>query len=64
MDGLVCDGCGEPLLLDDDVRYVLRVEGFAAQWDKISDRTGDAPFNSGMEQSMHAMGMLAKAAGK
>ncbi len=30
MDGLVCDGCGEPLLLADDVRYVVRVEGFAA----------------------------------
>ena len=40
------------------------VEGFAANWDKISDRSSDAPFNSGMEQSMHAMGMLQKAAGK
>src|SRR5436309_12695709 len=30
MDGLVCDGCGEGLLLADDVRYVLRIEGFAA----------------------------------
>ncbi len=30
MDGLVCDGCGEPLLLHDDVRYVVRIEGFAA----------------------------------
>jgi NAD(P)-dependent dehydrogenase (short-subunit alcohol dehydrogenase family) len=38
------------------------VEGFAAAWDKISDRTGDAPLQSGMEQSMHAMGMLQKAA--
>ena len=30
MDGLVCDACGSSLLLDDDVRYVLRMEGFAA----------------------------------
>lgn len=30
MDGLVCDGCGATLLLDSDVRYVLRIEGFAA----------------------------------
>ncbi|MBI4605781.1 MAG: hypothetical protein HY721_27765 [Planctomycetes bacterium] len=30
MDGLTCDGCGETLLLDSEVRYVLRVEGFAA----------------------------------
>ena len=40
------------------------VEGFAAAWDKISDRTGDAPIKSGIEQSMHAMGMLQRAAGK
>jgi hypothetical protein len=30
MDGLVCDGCGAALLADDDVRYVVRIEGFAA----------------------------------
>jgi hypothetical protein len=30
MDHLTCDGCGEPLLLDADVRYVLRIEGYAA----------------------------------
>jgi len=30
MEGLVCDACGETLLLDDDVRYVVRLEGFAA----------------------------------
>jgi len=29
-DGLVCDGCGEPLLLDSDVRYILDVRGYAA----------------------------------
>lgn len=38
------------------------VEGFAAAWDEISDRTGDRPVQNGMEQSMHAMEMLAKAA--
>jgi hypothetical protein len=30
MDGLVCDACGATLLIDADVRYVLRIEGFAA----------------------------------
>jgi NAD(P)-dependent dehydrogenase (short-subunit alcohol dehydrogenase family) len=34
------------------------VEGFAAAWDRISDRTGDAPLTSGMEQSQHALEML------
>ena len=28
--GLVCDACGETLLLDSGVRYVLRIQGFAA----------------------------------
>lgn len=36
------------------------VEGFAAAWDQISDRTGDRVVQSGMEQSMHAMEMLTK----
>ena len=40
------------------------VEGFAANWDRISDRSGDRVIGNGMEQSMHAMGMLAKAGGK
>jgi hypothetical protein len=30
MDGLVCDGCGGTLLLEEDVRYVLSIEGCAA----------------------------------
>ena len=34
------------------------VEGFAAAWPRISDRTGDAPMNNGTEQAMHAMGLL------
>ncbi len=38
------------------------VEGFAAAWEKISDRSSDAPIQTGLEQSMHAMGMLQKAA--
>ncbi len=37
------------------------VEGFAAAWDRINDRTGDAPLTSGMEQSQHAMEMLVAA---
>ena len=30
MDGLVCDACGAALLADEDVRYILRIQGFAA----------------------------------
>ena len=30
MDGFVCDACGATLLADSDVRYVLKIEGFAA----------------------------------
>ena len=30
MDGITCDACGEGLLLEEDVRYILRIEGFAA----------------------------------
>lgn len=29
-DGLVCDGCGDALLADSDVRYILEVRGYAA----------------------------------
>ncbi|MGE3692832.1 MAG: SDR family NAD(P)-dependent oxidoreductase [Novosphingobium sp.] len=50
----------EGVLLGENDRTV---EGFAAAWAKISDRAGDAPIGNGMEQSMHAMGMLQKAAG-
>ena len=39
------------------------VEGFAAAWPRISDRTGDAPIQNGMEQAMLAMEMLKRAAG-
>lgn len=38
------------------------VEGFAAAWDKISDRSTDKPVQNGMEQSMHAMELVQKAA--
>ncbi len=38
------------------------VEGVAANWAKISDRSGDSVIQNGLEQSMHAMGMLQKAA--
>ena len=30
MYGLYCDGCGEPLLVDGNVRYVTKIEVFAA----------------------------------
>ncbi|MEY2942328.1 MAG: hypothetical protein RLY97_342 [Pseudomonadota bacterium] len=40
------------------------VEGFAAAWGQISDRSGDVVIQNGLEQSMMAMTMLQKAAGK
>lgn len=30
MDGLTCDGCGCALLADDDVRYIVKIEVYAA----------------------------------
>ena len=30
MAGFVCDRCGKPLLVDEDTRYVLKMEVFAA----------------------------------
>ena len=30
MDGFICDVCDEGLLLDGDVRYVVKIEGYAA----------------------------------
>jgi NAD(P)-dependent dehydrogenase (short-subunit alcohol dehydrogenase family) len=47
----------EGTLLPDGERTV---EGFAAAWDRISDRRGDVPVQNGMEQAMQAMAMLAK----
>ena len=40
----------------------LTVEGFAAAWDRISDRSSDKPVQNGMEQSMHAMELVQRAA--
>jgi NAD(P)-dependent dehydrogenase (short-subunit alcohol dehydrogenase family) len=37
------------------------VEGFAAAWDRISDRKDDRPMTAGIEQAQHAMEMLAAA---
>ena len=39
------------------------VEGFAAAWPMISDRSGDQIMQNGMEQAMHAMTLLTKAKG-
>ena len=30
MNGIVCDGCGEGLLIRENVRYELKMEGYAA----------------------------------
>ena len=30
MNGLVCDRCGKTLLLDEDVRYIVQIEVYAA----------------------------------
>ena len=37
------------------------VEGFAAAWDRISDRATDAPLATGVEQAQHAMELLVAA---
>ena len=37
------------------------VEGFAAAWNKISDRSGDIVFQNGMQQSMMALELIQKA---
>ncbi|MCJ2179472.1 SDR family NAD(P)-dependent oxidoreductase [Novosphingobium album (ex Hu et al. 2023)] len=39
------------------------VEGFAAAWPEIRERTGDHVFENGMEQSHHALSMLSRARG-
>jgi NAD(P)-dependent dehydrogenase (short-subunit alcohol dehydrogenase family) len=43
------------VLLPDDQ---CTVEGVAAAWDRISDRTGDAPVQNGLEQAFNAMSIL------
>ncbi len=30
MDGISCDGCGDGLLIESDVRYLVKIEVFAA----------------------------------
>jgi hypothetical protein len=30
LDGIACDGCGDSLLIEEDVRYVVKIEVFAA----------------------------------
>jgi hypothetical protein len=40
MDGLVCDACGATLLVDEEVRYVLEIAGFAA-YDPMEITRGD-----------------------
>ena len=42
--------------------FQFTVEGFAAAWGQISDRASDTVLQSGMEQAMHAMTMIQKAA--
>lgn len=49
----------EGVLLPPEARTV---EGFAAAWGQINDRATDKVLQSGMEQAMHAMTMIQKAA--
>lgn len=51
----------EGVMLPEDDRTV---EGFAAAWQQIADRSNDAPIRSGMEQAQHALTMLAAAKAK
>ena len=50
----------EGVLLSGDT---CTVEGVAAAWDKICDRSGDAPVGNGVEQSQHAMTTILKSLG-
>ena len=40
MQGLTCDGCGCGLLVDDDVRYIAKIEVYAA-YDVMEIGPGD-----------------------
>ncbi|MCB2060274.1 MAG: SDR family NAD(P)-dependent oxidoreductase [Novosphingobium sp.] len=51
---------GKGVLLPPEDRTV---EGIASAWNRITDRTGDAPMQSGVEQAMQAMILLQKATG-
>ena len=60
--GVYQSGCvtmNEGVLLPEADRTV---EGFAQAWPRIGDRATDKPIQNGMEQSMHAMELLQKAA--
>ena len=48
----------DPVILPDDQRDV---EGFAAHWEQISDRSGDSVPVSGMEQTQRVMNQIQKA---
>ena len=54
MDGIVCDRCGDGLLVDEDARYVMNLEIFAA-YDPMEitqndlDQDLDAEFESALQ---------------
>jgi hypothetical protein len=50
--GLVCDACGAALLLDSDVRYVVKIRGYAA-YDPMEITREDLMKDFGGE--MHAL---------
>jgi NAD(P)-dependent dehydrogenase (short-subunit alcohol dehydrogenase family) len=52
---------GKGVLLPEDQRTP---EGIAAAWDRISDRSGDHPWQHGTEQALAALKLLQEAAGK
>lgn len=65
MDGLVCDACGETLLLNEDVRYILRTEGHAA-YDplEITRQDLERDFESEMKALLESLqGLSAEDAG-
>jgi hypothetical protein len=59
MDGLTCDACGAGLLLDSDVRYVLRIEGFAA-YDpmELTRQDLERDFDSDMHRVLESLSSL------
>ncbi len=62
MDGLVCDACGGTLLLDADVRYLVKIEGYAA-YDplELTRRDLQRDFDVEMKALMETLSSLGEA---
>ena len=59
MDGLVCDACGGTLLLEAEVRYVVKIDGYAA-YDplELTRRDLERDFDAEMKALMETLSSL------